>query len=171
MTTTADSGPGSLRQAILDSNVATGGTNTIDFAIPGTGVQTIDTASPLPAITTPLLIDGTTQPGFAGTPLIAVVGQGPGMPIPDRRPGCHAPGAGDRGLRVPGRDGTTISPSSRSRSRRPRAASPRTRSRPPGEELVATVQAAGTTTTLSLLDAQGHVLMQSDGQSPATPPT
>ena len=35
VTTTADSGPGSLRQAILDSNAATGGTNTIDFAIPG----------------------------------------------------------------------------------------------------------------------------------------
>ena len=35
--TTADSGPGSLRQAILDSNAATGGTSTIDFAIPGDG--------------------------------------------------------------------------------------------------------------------------------------
>ena len=33
--------PGSLRQAILDSNAATGATNTIDFDIPGSGVQTI----------------------------------------------------------------------------------------------------------------------------------
>ena len=38
---TGDSGPGSLRQAILDSNAATGATNTIDFDIPGPGVQTI----------------------------------------------------------------------------------------------------------------------------------
>ena len=75
VTTTADSGPGSLRQAILDSNAATGGTNTIDFAIPGTGVQTIAPVSPLPAITNPVLIDGTTQPGFAGTPLIDLTGQ------------------------------------------------------------------------------------------------
>ena len=52
VTTTADGGPGSLRQAILDSNAATGGTNTIDFAIPGPGVHTIALASPLPAITT-----------------------------------------------------------------------------------------------------------------------
>ena len=34
VTNTADSGPGSLRQAILDSNAATAATNTIDFAIP-----------------------------------------------------------------------------------------------------------------------------------------
>ena len=32
---TVDSGPGSLRQAILDSNAVTGTTNTIDFEIPG----------------------------------------------------------------------------------------------------------------------------------------
>ena len=55
---TGDSGPGSLRQAILDSNAATGATNTIDFDIPGTGVQTIAPLSPLPAITNPVLIDG-----------------------------------------------------------------------------------------------------------------
>ncbi len=69
VTTTADGGPGSLRQAILDSNLAAGGTNTIDFDIPGAGVQTIAPASPLPAITTPVVIDGTSQPGYAGTPL------------------------------------------------------------------------------------------------------
>ena len=69
VTTTADSGPGSLRQAILDSNAATGQTNTIDFDIPGSGVQTIAPLSPLPAITNPVLIDGFSQPGYAGTPL------------------------------------------------------------------------------------------------------
>src|SRR5262249_24621069 len=45
-----DSGTGSLRQAILDSNAALGATNTIDFDIPGGGVQTIAPLSPLPAI-------------------------------------------------------------------------------------------------------------------------
>ena len=35
VTTTADSGPGSLRQAILDSNLANGSSNTIGFAIAG----------------------------------------------------------------------------------------------------------------------------------------
>ena len=58
VTNTDDSGPGSLRQAILDSNAATGTTNTIDFDIPGSGVQTIAPLSPLPAITNPVLIDG-----------------------------------------------------------------------------------------------------------------
>ena len=79
VTTTADSGPGSLRQAILDSNVATGGSNTIDFAIPGQGVQTIDLVSPLPAITNPVLIDGSSQPGYTGTPLIAIDTSSSGM--------------------------------------------------------------------------------------------
>ena len=37
--------------------------------------------------------------------------------------------------------------------------------------LVAQVHAAGATTRLSLLDAQGQVLMQSDGQSPDNPTT
>ena len=53
---------------------ATGGTNTIDFDIPGQGVQTIAPASPLPAITNPVLIDGFSQPGYAGTPLIELSG-------------------------------------------------------------------------------------------------
>ena len=59
VTTTADSGPGSFRQAILDSDFATGGANTILFAIPAPGVQTIAPLSALPAITDPVLIDGT----------------------------------------------------------------------------------------------------------------
>src|SRR5271157_1539609 len=61
---TVDSGPGSLRQAILDSDAATGETNTIDFSIPGDGVQTIAPSTALPAITAPVIIDGTSQPGF-----------------------------------------------------------------------------------------------------------
>ena len=69
-----DSGPGSLRQAILDSNDAVGATNTIDFAISGSGVQTIFPLSTLPAVSNPVLIDGFSQPGYAGTPLIELNG-------------------------------------------------------------------------------------------------
>ena len=74
VTSTADSGPGSLRQAILDSNAAPDGANTIDFNITGEGVQTIAPLSALPAITNPVLIDGFSQPGYAGTPLIEING-------------------------------------------------------------------------------------------------
>jgi hypothetical protein len=66
VTNTNDVGPGSLRQAIFDSNVnpAPPGTrNLITFNIPGPGVQTIMPASPLPDIVEPVLIDGYTQPG------------------------------------------------------------------------------------------------------------
>lgn len=66
----ADSGAGSLRQAIIGSNAALGETNIIKFAITGTGVETIDLDSPLPAITHSVTIDGASRPGSATTPLI-----------------------------------------------------------------------------------------------------
>ncbi len=73
-----DSGPDSLRQAITDSNGATPGPNEIDFNIPGAGLQTISLLSALPSINVPVTIDGTTQPGYAGTPLIDLDGTGAG---------------------------------------------------------------------------------------------
>jgi hypothetical protein len=73
VTNTANSGPGSLRQAIIDANTLAGA-DTITFAIPGAGTRIINLLSPLPDITGPLTIDGTTQPGFAGSPLIALRG-------------------------------------------------------------------------------------------------
>jgi len=73
VTTTNDSGPGSLRQAILDSNASVGFKNVIAFFI-GTGAATISPASPLPSVTDPVLIDGTTQAGFAGSPLVELAG-------------------------------------------------------------------------------------------------
>jgi len=72
VTNTNDSGPGSLRQAILDAN-ANPGTDSITFSI-GSGLQTIVPTSRLPDITDPVVIDGTTQPGFAGNPIIEVSG-------------------------------------------------------------------------------------------------
>ena len=74
VTSTGDGGPGSLRQAILDSNSATGATNTIDFNIAGSGVQTIFPLSPLPAIVNPVLIDGFSQPGQAARRSIEING-------------------------------------------------------------------------------------------------
>ena len=62
VTSTGDSGPGTLRQAILDAN-AHPGADTIEFNIAGSGVHTISPASALPAITDPVTIDGYSQPG------------------------------------------------------------------------------------------------------------
>ncbi len=78
VTSAADSGTNTLRQAILNSN-ATPGSNTIDFNIPGTGVQTISLRSALPSITVPVDIDGTSQPGYTDTPLIDLDGTSAGV--------------------------------------------------------------------------------------------
>jgi hypothetical protein len=69
-------GTGTLRQAIVDSN-ATPGSNTISINI-GTGVQTISLQAALPSITVPVVIDGTSQPGYAGSPLIDIDGTSAG---------------------------------------------------------------------------------------------
>ena len=58
----ADSGAGTLRQAIIDANTAAG-TDTIAFAIPGSGLHTISPASNLPNITEAVIIDGYSQSG------------------------------------------------------------------------------------------------------------
>ncbi len=71
VTNNHDSGAGSFRQALLD---ATNGADTILFQIPGTGVHTISVLSALPPLTHPVLISGSSQPGFAGKPLIEING-------------------------------------------------------------------------------------------------
>ena len=94
----SDSGTGSLRQAILDANSNPGSQSepdVIDFAITSASPYTINVQTALPAITDPVLIDGTSQPGYSnvGTPIIEINGGG------------HT---GD-GLRLaPGSDGSTI---------------------------------------------------------------
>ncbi len=60
--TTADSGEGSLREAIDCAN-ATPEHDTITFFIPGEGPHAITMANPPLMITAPVTIDGTTQPG------------------------------------------------------------------------------------------------------------
>ena len=73
VTTVADSGAGSLRQAILDVNAGSG-SNSIVFNINGTKPFTITPLTPFPAVSNAVLIDGTTQPGFVNTPVIALNG-------------------------------------------------------------------------------------------------
>jgi len=79
VTTTNHSGPGSLRQAILDAN-ALAGPDTIGFNIAAGGLGIIPTNA-LPPVTDPVVIDGTTQPGFAGSPIIELNGQSAGTAV------------------------------------------------------------------------------------------
>ena len=68
-----DAGGGvcTLRAAIQESN-ALAGTDTIAFSIGGGGAQTITLTSALPVITDAVVLDGSSQPGFGGTPLIEI---------------------------------------------------------------------------------------------------
>ncbi|GIK73260.1 MAG: hypothetical protein BroJett021_22480 [Chloroflexota bacterium] len=76
VTTTANSGAGSLRQAILDAN-ANPGADTITFAIGATGSQqTLQPTGVLPIISEAVTIDGWSQggAGYTGPPLIELNG-------------------------------------------------------------------------------------------------
>jgi uncharacterized repeat protein (TIGR01451 family) len=70
-----DSGAGSLRNAITQLNSdMSAGTDTINFQIGTGGLATISLMSPLPNIGHAVIIDGTTQSGFLGKPLIVLNG-------------------------------------------------------------------------------------------------
>jgi parallel beta-helix repeat protein len=88
VTNVNDSGAGSLRQAILNANnhylathvnvlpqLAPSQTpaDVIQFRI-GSGVQRIKVLSPLPPLYDDVVVDGTTQPGYLGKPLIVLSG-------------------------------------------------------------------------------------------------
>ncbi|WP_235116465.1 putative Ig domain-containing protein [Desmonostoc muscorum] len=85
VTNTNDSGVGSLRGAIDAAN-SNPGTDTIIFNIatsdPGyntsTGTYTINLLSALPTITDAIILDGTSQAGFAGSPIIELNGANAG---------------------------------------------------------------------------------------------
>jgi hypothetical protein len=70
---TNDTGSGSFREAITLAN-SNPGPDLIDFNILPGGPQTITPISALPTITDPITIDGTTQPGFVGIPIIELNG-------------------------------------------------------------------------------------------------
>ncbi len=171
VSTVADSGPGSLRQAILDSNSA-GGRNTISFALPGAGVRTIALTSPLPQATAPTLIDGSTQPGFAGSPLVAVAGQwaganggfdaaGSSLAVRSLAVDAYAFGTGG----VPADVIIESAPMLTSASGYPKIDRYTIDTAADGR-LQAQVLAHGLTTRLSLRDSHGNMVVQSDGQAP-----
>ena len=98
VTSTANSGPGSLRQALLDANLAVTGTNNlIAFAIAGAGPHTLLPTSALPALFEPVVIDGFTQPGSA--PNTSALGNNAVWKV--QLVGTNA-GAGVDGLRMEG---------------------------------------------------------------------
>lgn len=75
VTNASDGGPGSLRAAMLAANAAPD-VNTITFAIPGPWVHHIAPATPLPLISTPVIVDGLSQPGSASmAPMINLDGR------------------------------------------------------------------------------------------------
>lgn len=95
VTNTESGGPGSLAQAIIDAN-ALPGADEIHFAI-GSGRQTI-LVPYFEYITDPLTIDGTTQPGYAGEPLIEIRSSAYGVYSAFR---IDAPNCTIRGLWIP----------------------------------------------------------------------
>lgn len=104
---TNDSGVGSLRQAMLNANAAPGGTTPeIFFAIPGTAPFTINLLSGLPTMTRAVVIDGSTQSGWAGTPVVGINGTAAGTGVN----GIHLAGGSSivRGLQIGGFNGHGI---------------------------------------------------------------
>ncbi|MBN9689774.1 MAG: right-handed parallel beta-helix repeat-containing protein [Verrucomicrobia bacterium] len=69
VTTTADAGAGSLRQALLDATNSFNVADRIEFNIPGPGPHTISPLTALPPIITPLILDGYSQPGATANTL------------------------------------------------------------------------------------------------------
>ena len=78
VTNTSDGGNGSLRQALLDaqSGVCTPLPCTIAFNLPA-GPMVITPASNLPTIQSQTIVDATTQPGYAGVPVVQIDGSAP----------------------------------------------------------------------------------------------
>ncbi len=69
-----------LREAIDAANTVVG-LDTIAFNIPGPGPHTISPGSALPTITDSVIIDGTSEPDFAGTPIIELDGTNAGNDV------------------------------------------------------------------------------------------
>ena len=85
VTNTNDDGEGSLRQAIIDAN-STAAKSIIEFNIPGDGPHRIEPASRFQNIVNPIVIDGTSQPGWeVGKPIIII----DGSTVPIREQGFY----------------------------------------------------------------------------------
>lgn len=94
----------SLRDALVAVNA--GRATAVSFNIPGPGVKTLEVGSALPVVAKAATIDGTTEPGYAGKPLILLkpanaLVQGDGLAI-------SAGGSTVRGLAIVGFPGFGI---------------------------------------------------------------
>ena len=69
-------GTGCSLQAAIEENNALGTPGTVNFNIPGAGPFVINPPAEFVDVLTRLTIDGTTQPGYSGTPLIVIDGTG-----------------------------------------------------------------------------------------------
>ncbi|PZP99453.1 MAG: hypothetical protein DI587_10215, partial [Variovorax paradoxus] len=116
VTSTADSGAGTLRQAITDAN-ANAGADTIAFNIAGAGLQTINLSSALPTITGATTINGYTQSdatansastGSNAVIRIALNGSGAGAGANGLNFGAGSAGSSVRGLAIGGFNGAGI---------------------------------------------------------------
>jgi CSLREA domain-containing protein len=76
---TCDATECTLPEAIAAAN-ANAGTDTVEFNIPGAGPHTIGPGNDLPTIGHPVIIDGTSEPDFGGTPVIEIDGDNMGYP-------------------------------------------------------------------------------------------
>lgn len=117
VTSPKDGTPGSLRAEIIMADADPGPSETIDFNLPGNGVHPVNVVfgqlPPLPHDTT---IDGTSQPGYDGAPVVVLNGT------------ALAPGTGD-GLQLNG--GGTIEGLDIQGFRAPDCASPAVATRSP----------------------------------------
>ena len=79
---TATGGACTLRAAIQEANRAAT-LDTIGFAIPGDGLltTTVSGSTPLPTLVHPVVVDGTTQPGWNGRPRVGVVANSLGFSV------------------------------------------------------------------------------------------
>ncbi|MFK8014013.1 MAG: cadherin-like domain-containing protein [Gammaproteobacteria bacterium] len=100
----------SLREAILALNEPTNGAgpHVIEFNISGAGPHTIAVASALPGIENPVIIDGTSEPDFAGTPMIVIDGVAAGVGARGIDLQAGSSGSTVRGLVIHRFDGTQI---------------------------------------------------------------
>lgn len=94
VTSTADSGTGTLREAVIQAN-ASAGTDTIEFNIAGCPgdvcvINLASTATPIPNITDPVTIDGCSQPGNADQCTQAIPDRGPYRIVVQGDGGGHA---------------------------------------------------------------------------------
>ncbi len=111
VTSTNDSGSGTLRQAILDANALIGA-DEIRFNLGAN--KTITLTTKLPSLTTPIDVNGTSQAGWTGTPLIVIDGQNvaeDGFLITSRNctiRGLVINGFGGNGIAISGADDVTV---------------------------------------------------------------